>query len=554
VPGDVVTARVASEIEIKVDDLDQTLLEQIKSALEIPNEDKEKQAALQIWGHWDLPDTISLWRIEARRSGDKVICLPRGFSSQLAAGMANAGVQIKWEDHRSTAHAAPGYFVPFLLRDYQLKAVLAMLNAQQGIYRAPAAAGKTVACLGLMTHAQQRAIVIVDKSFLLEQWRERAAQFLGLSLDLDDERSVGKIGEDIWEERDLTICLRQTLSARLWETKATGFFNRVGVTILDEVHHVGSAETLQEIIRTIPSKIFLGPSATPARTEMQGKIINALIGPIVAETTRQELYDRKILVRPSLQVVDTEFEAAFWKTHESKPDGTCDDPSCTKSYQHGHRDNYQSVLKKLVEDKERNRLIAQKIISERGHVHLVPSRQLKHLNLLKKALEDEGWDGPIYLLRGEENAQGDSQKIVKAIEAGGHWVSPAKARKLTKKAIEKLRLQAEEEGVEFIDPNERAWEQIAPIGEHGHEAVILSTVADEGMDVPMIDREHIVFPIRQEAAVIQLIGRCERVSPLKKDAKVYDYRDLRCIIFADQAHDRLRVYRYQSLREETMVT
>jgi hypothetical protein len=548
--GGIVRARVASEIEILVDDLDPVFYEQIRAALDFENEEREKAISLRLPGAWELPKTITMYREERRRGGDQVLCLPRGFAAQLAVGAQHHDLQIQWDDKRSTAPSAPGYFRPFALRDYQFKAVMDLLSAEQGIYRAPAGSGKTTSILGLAAHAQQKMLVIIDKAFLLEQWRERASQFLGLSLDLDDERSVGKIGQDVWEERDLTIALRQTLFSRLWETKATKVFSGYGITILDESQHAGSAETLQEVVRDIPTKMLFGVSATPARTPMQGKVVGALIGPIVAETTRQELYDRGILVRPSFKVIDTEFAADFWKDHDSDLDGNCDVPGCKKTFQHGHRNNYSSVLKSLVNDEDRNKLIAQQIFSERGHVHLVPSRQLGHLNLLKRALEEEGWDGPIYLLRGEENAAGDSQKIVKAVEAGGHWVSPAKARKITKRTVEKMRAEAEANGEEFVDPNEAPWVQVAPIGEHGHEAVILSTVADEGFDVPMVDRMWIVFPIRQEAAVIQLIGRCERVSPGKKDAIVNDIRDPRCTIFAEQASERLRVCRYQGLREE----
>lgn len=546
----VVRAHVAAEIVIPVDDLSPTFFEQIKQALSIPNEEKQKQAALKIWGHWDLPDVIELFRVEDRRGLSNVLCLPRGFAAQLVLGAQHNGVELQWEDKRTTALAAPGYFKPFLLRDYQFRDAKMMLASEQGVYRCPAGGGKTVTLLSLMAYAQQRAIVIVDKAFLLEQWRERAAQFLGLSLDLNDERSVGKIGENVWEERELTICLRQTLFSRLWETKATRWFDRIGLAVLDEVHHTGSAETLQEVVRSISSKMLLGPSATPARNETEGRVVGALVGPIVAETTRQELYDRGVLVRPHLEIVDTNFYADFWPTHDSLPDGSCKKPDCYKKIPHSHNHNYPTCLKKLVEDEERNILIAETVISQRGHVHLIPSSQLKHLNLIKRALEAEGWDGPIYFLRGEENARGDSQKIVKAIEAGGHWEPPPEVKKLRKKKIEELRAEAKEKGEEFIDPNDRLWVQTAPIGEHGHEAVILSTVAGEGMDVPMIDRLHHVFPGKQEAALIQVIGRCERVSPNKTEAIIYDYRDAGCDVFREHASERLRVYRYQSLSEE----
>lgn len=552
--GGIVKARVASEIEILVDDLDPPLLAAITSALTFPNEEYEKMMSLgRPMAAGAIPKTIEMYRIETRRGGDKVICLPRGIAAQLAHGASLMGYQIEWDDCRSSAPSSPGYYKPFLLRDVQLRDLAAMLTAEQGVYRCPAGGGKTVTMLCLAAHAQQRTLVITDKAFLLNQWRTRASQWLGLSLDLDDENSVGIIGQDVWEERDLTIALRQTLFSRLWETKATGVMSRYGITVLDESHHIGSAESLQEVVREIPSRMLFGVSATPSRTPMQGNIVHALLGPIVAETTRQELYDRGVLIRPTIRVIDTEFETSFWKDHQSDPDGNCDMIGCKRSYQHGHQNNYMTAQKNLVNDEDRNRLIARQIVSERGHVHLVSSKQLNHLNLLKRALEDEGWDGPIYLIRGEENARGDSQEIVKAIEAGGLWRSPAKAKKLTKKQVAKMREEAEENGEEFVDPNDQPWVQVEPIGEHGHEAVILSTVADEGFDVPMIDRLHNCFPLRQEAATIQLIGRCERISPGKTEAIITDFRDVRTTIFAEQAAERLRVYRYQGLREETRV-
>lgn len=836
----VINAQVSSEIVLRVDELDPVFLEQVRAALSFENEDKKKQAALNIFGWWDLPDVITMWREERRRGGDHVLLLPRGFAAQLMVGATAAGYEIRWQDLRSSCTAAPGYFRPFVLRDYQLQAVLDMLAAEQGIYRAPAGcvigdtklrfnragkgferdiadayhrfhglrgkkswdrsiptycralvdgvykqhivedivysgpksvieveleSGKTISCtrehgvltkqgwvaagqlevgsivtvngqetidcldcgkptpaprpkrfpssytlkypgvciscrgsrqtesitmqiildkngylqerapdhpranshkrvlqhilvaeavlgryigrhehvhhknkrrddnwpdnlevvtpkehhrihrgflkmdggtagrggkivfipkyekvvairdagvqetydmvmqdphnnfiangivvhnsgktttaLGLMTYAQQRTIVVTDKAFLLEQWRERAAQFLGLSLDYDDERSVGKIGAGVWEERELTICLRQTLWSRLWELKSTGWFKRVGLVFVDESHHL-AADTIQEIVREIPSKMFYGVSATPARTPMQGQVIGSLVGPIVAETTRQALYERGVLMRPTLRVVNTDIDVAFWKDHDSDQNGNCQNPGCYKKTPHSHRNNYSSVLKTLVEDEDRNRLIARQIISERGHVHLVPSSQLKHLNLIRRALIDEGWDGPIYLLRGEENARGDSQKIVSAIEAGGVWKSPPVKRKVPAARVKKLRAEAEATGEEFVDPNERPWEQVEPVGEHGHEAVVLSTVAGEGMDVPMIDRNHIVFPIRQEAATIQLVGRGERVAPGKEEYVLTDYHDHRVTVFTDQFAERLRTYRWQSIADEVV--
>jgi superfamily II DNA or RNA helicase len=514
-----VPVRAAGELTISIADLPQMALEQIKSALTFKNEDREKQARERVMGWWDLPETIALWRIERRRGGDEVICLPRGFAAQLVAGLAQMDLWVEWDDHRVSVPAADGYFRPFVLRDYQLWACTALLQAQQGIYKAPAGSGKTITGLGTMAWANQRTLVIVDKESLVEQWRLRAAKVYGMPIDVDEdgnetasfdgERSVGKIGAGVWEERDLTICLRQTLFSRIWELDATNWWSKWGGTWFDECHHL-AADTLGEVCRRTLSMLLLGKSATPARTETQGLIVHALVGPIVHETPKHVLYERKVLMQPRVEVIKTGFTDVFWDTHDSWTGNDpetgenrlmCQVPGCAKTrkgQKHMHRNNYMSVQKKLTESKERNALIAERIVSERGHIHLVGSRHLKHLDAIKAACVEAGWpEDLIFMLRGEENARGESQAIVQAVERAG-------------------------------------------------EGVIFSTVANEALDVPPLDRVHVVFPMRQEAATIQYVGRGERVAEGKEDSVIIDYLDDGCSIFKEQHEARTLVYRRES--------
>jgi superfamily II DNA or RNA helicase len=510
--------RIAGEIEINISDLPQDIFEQVKAGLTFENEEKQKAAERHQFGFWDMPDVITLYKVEQRRGGDHVLLLPRGYAANLTAGLIDAGHTPIWEDHRVLAPAEPGYFRPFVMRDYQFDAATKLIQAQQGFYDAPAGSGKTWTALGVSAWLNQRTLVIVDKAGLLEQWRERAQHALGLKPD-----QIGKIGENVWEERDLTIALRQTLWSREWENKATRWFRTFGCVWFDEGHHLG-AETLGEIARQVESRYMFAISATPAKSPTHGAVVHALVGPTVAQTTRQELYDREVLMRPTVERIETGFKANFWPDHDAEPDGSggwkCQAEGCPKKGKHRHRNNYTSCLKKLVEDPERNVLIAREIVKDRGHVHLVPSRQLKHLDFIKKACIDAGWDGPIYFLRGEENARGESQLIAQAIQEGGKWglVTDDRAPDL-----------------------EPEWDQIEPPGEYGREAIIFSTVADEGLDIPPIDRNHIVFPMRQEAATIQLVGRGERVAPNKTDSIIKDYVDA-SEPFVGQSWERFRVY------------
>lgn len=508
-----VTVRVAGELVISLDSLPQMALEQIKSALTVINEEREKQQTLKTFGWWDLPETVALYRIERRRGGDEVICLPRGFASQLGAGLAGMGIPVVWDDQRSKAAAAPGYYQMFVARDYQLWAAQAFLTAEQGIYKCPAGGGKTVETLFEMAMVQQRALLIVDKIALANQWRVRAHQFYGMPVEQDDQghdiapltgdRVAGFIGQGTWEERDFTVALRQTLYERAWQLDATGWWQTWGYTKLDEVHHA-TADSLAEISRKVTSYYFGGVSATPAKSPAKAAIVNAIVGPIVAETPRQLLYDRGVLMRPTVEVLNGDFFTDFWPDHDAEFDKEsqrwkCLVPSCKKNQKHGHRNNYSSVLKKIVEDEDRNARVAARVTAERGHVHLVPSGQLKHLKALRAALVEAGWpDDKIWMLRGEENAKGLDQQIAQQVMAAD-------------------------------------------------EAVILASlqVAGEGLDIPPIDRNHVSFPMRDEGATEQLAGRGERVWPGKADTVLVDYREPRMEVLEGQFESRSRVYRMQ---------
>jgi superfamily II DNA or RNA helicase len=54
---------------------------------------------------------------------------------------------------------------------------------------------------------------------------------------------------------------------------------------------------------------------------------------------------------------------------------------------------------------------------------------------------------------------------------------------------------------------------------------MLSTLADEALDIPRLDRIHLVFPQRNPGLVTQQVGRVERKHPDKTDAYIFDYVD-----------------------------
>jgi superfamily II DNA or RNA helicase len=138
------------------------------------------------------------------------------------------------------------------------------------------------------------------------------------------------------------------------------------------------------------------------------------------------------------------------------------------------RSNYPQMLKALITDPERNELICRNIIMNEGHHQLVVSKRLEHLKSIEDILLDADFVDPVISLTGGEN--NDERKYAKKIAE----TSPC---------------------------------------------VILSTLADEAMDIPRLDRLHLIYPQRNAGLVTQQVGRVERIHPDKKDAEIYDYID-----------------------------
>jgi superfamily II DNA or RNA helicase len=79
----------------------------------------------------------------------------------------------------------------------------------------------------------------------------------------------------------------------------------------------------------------------------------------------------------------------------------------------------------------------------------------------------------------------------------------------------------------------------------GNIQVLFATkLADEGLDIPRLDRLFLTCPIRSVNKVNQQIGRILRKFPGKKNAVVYDFRDSLVSLAESQYHTRLKqVYR-----------
>ena len=162
------------------------------------------------------------------------------------------------------------------LFDYQIniidKYIKHISNSGGGLLDVEPGKGKTVMALNIISKIKKKTLVIVHKTFLMNQWKERIEQFL-------PEASVGFIQGKILdiEGKDIVIGMLQTLSTKEF---SEDIINQFGLTVYDECHHL-SAEVFSQVMIRINTNYILGLSGTMTRKDGLTKVFKWFIGPVV---------------------------------------------------------------------------------------------------------------------------------------------------------------------------------------------------------------------------------------------------------------------------------
>jgi superfamily II DNA or RNA helicase len=148
-----------------------------------------------------------------------------------------------------------------------------------GILELPCGYGKTVLSLKIIAELKKKTLILVHKEFLMNQWIERISEFL-------PSARVGKIQGPIYEVegKDIVIGMIQTLHSRDFPSEA---FSPFGLTIIDEVHRIGSEEFSKTLLKTI-TPYMLGISATVERKDKLTKILYMFIGEKIYTVDRND--------------------------------------------------------------------------------------------------------------------------------------------------------------------------------------------------------------------------------------------------------------------------
>jgi superfamily II DNA or RNA helicase len=155
------------------------------------------------------------------------------------------------------------------IADHSLKA----LDQQGGgLLELPCGFGKTVLAIYLIAALGFKAMVVVHKEFLMNQWRERIKEFMPTA-------KIGILQQNCIEVegKDIVIGMLQSISMRDYPPE---LFNGFATVCFDECHHLG-AEVFSRALLKLQTRYVFGLSATPNRTDGLSCVFQWHIGPTI---------------------------------------------------------------------------------------------------------------------------------------------------------------------------------------------------------------------------------------------------------------------------------
>lgn len=168
------------------------------------------------------------------------------------------------------------------LRDTQIPVVATVMSAIEaggsgGLIELPCGFGKTTIGLNLVSRLGCKAVVIVHKEFLMDQWVESIDKFL-------PGARVGRIQGHVIdiEGKDIVLAMLQSVCKKEYPPDTWSSF---GLTLIDEVHHI-SSETFSNTLFTLVTRYMIGLSATMNRKDGTTKIFKMFLGDVLYKAKR----------------------------------------------------------------------------------------------------------------------------------------------------------------------------------------------------------------------------------------------------------------------------
>lgn len=211
----------------------------------------------------------------------------------------------------------------------------------------------TVLALNIISEVKKKTLIVVHKTFLLNQWVERIKEFLPTA-------NIGLIQGQIIDidNKDIVIGMLQSLSMKEYPQE---LFSSFGFTIVDECHHI-SSEVFSRSLQTIITKVTLGLSATMNRKDGLTKVFKMFLGDIIYKGERTQ--EDNVLVKGIEYRIDDEDFNEVIVDYRGNP-------------------AYSTMISKLCNYNHRSEFIIRVLINE---LKLNPNQQIMILGQYKNIL------------------------------------------------------------------------------------------------------------------------------------------------------------------------
>lgn len=228
-----------------------------------------------------------------------------------------------------------------------------------GLLCLPCGEGKTINALYVASLFKVKTLVIVHKTFLLQQWLTQAKEFTNADVGIIQRNKV-----DI-ENKHIVIGMLQSIARDKYDEN---IFKDFGLVIFDEAHHAPS-KYFSKALPIIACKKLLALSATPNRSDKMEKVLYWYFGDIIYKAPIEQL--NNVIVK----LVKYKSNHRNYKEYTQK---------------FGTEINRPKTINKIVELDKRNKFIIDQIkelLLEEGRNIIILSDRVDHLKSLKKLLD-----------------------------------------------------------------------------------------------------------------------------------------------------------------------
>ena len=373
-----------------------------------------------------------------------------------------------------------------ILRDYQEKALIDVIDNKRGIVRLPTGAGKTILSAFIIKESGMYPnIFLVHRKSLLYQTIEVFKDFFG-------EDKVGQVGDNIVDFNPyVNVIMFQTLS-NIFDIKyesldsvekdKTEIKNKIEssnkiqeskMIIIDECHHAG-AKTVRDIMKKMDNALWrIGLSATPYRDDGCDLLIESYIGRIISSITASDLIKKGNLVNSRMRFI------------RYNPGGI------------KKRFKYDEIYKEeIVNNEYRNKIISEITLkqSQLGRSTLIVVKHIEHGRNLLKILNEMNIDA--YFIEGKTKDKVRNEYL----------------NKFKNKEV----------------------------------LVIISTIFSEGVDIPSLDVLINAEGGKSPTATFQKVGRALRPYKDKKECIYIDFIDPYKFLL-DHSNQRIKILETEDL-------